>query len=124
MPDRGVSGQALAVAPDGKLLFSGGHWDGSLRVTALPRGKLLKQLNRHLGMCSLGAGVAQVRVAGQGGGDRCVPLAPSPPRADVVTCLALDTCGIYLISGSRDTTCMVWRLLQEVCWVGSPVGPP
>ncbi|KAM8758503.1 neurobeachin-like protein 2 [Rhynchonycteris naso] len=80
VPDSGVSGQALAVAPDGKLLFSGGHWDGSLRVTALPRGKLLNQLNRHL---------------------------------DIVTCLALDTCGIYLISGSRDTTCMVWRLLQQ-----------
>ncbi|KAL2803918.1 neurobeachin-like protein 2 isoform 2 [Daubentonia madagascariensis] len=80
MPGSGVSGQALAVAPDGKLLFSGGHWDGSLRVTTLPRGKLLNQLSRHL---------------------------------DVVTCLALDTCGIYLISGSRDTTCMVWRLLQQ-----------
>uniref|UniRef100_A0A8C3XAF6 Neurobeachin-like protein 2 n=1 Tax=Catagonus wagneri TaxID=51154 RepID=A0A8C3XAF6_9CETA len=80
VPGSGVSGQALAVAPDGKLLFSGGHWDGSLRVTALPRGKLLNQLRRHL---------------------------------DVVTCLALDTCGIYLISGSRDTTCMVWRLLQQ-----------
>lgn len=82
VPGSGVTGQALAVAPDGKLLFSGGHWDGSLRVTALPRGKLLNQLSRHL---------------------------------DVVTCLALDTCGIYLISGSRDTTCMVWRLLQQVC---------
>lgn len=80
VPGSGVSGQTLAVAPDGKLLFSGGHWDGSLRVTALPRGKLLNQLSRHL---------------------------------DVVTCLALDTCGIYLISGSRDTTCMVWRLLQQ-----------
>ncbi|XP_051708461.2 neurobeachin-like protein 2 isoform X4 [Oryctolagus cuniculus] len=80
VPGSGVTGQALAVAPDGKLLFSGGHWDGSLRVTALPRGKLLNQLSRHL---------------------------------DVVTCLALDTCGIYLISGSRDTTCMVWRLLQQ-----------
>ncbi|PNJ31849.1 NBEAL2 isoform 5, partial [Pongo abelii] len=80
VPGSGVSGQALAVAPDGKLLFSGGHWDGSLRVTALPRGKLLSQLSRHL---------------------------------DVVTCLALDTCGIYLISGSRDTTCMVWRLLHQ-----------
>ncbi|KAK2091048.1 Neurobeachin-like protein 2 [Saguinus oedipus] len=79
-PGSGVSGQALAVAPDGKLLFSGGHWDGSLRVTALSRGKLLSQLSRHL---------------------------------DVVTCLALDTCGIYLISGSRDTTCMVWRLLHQ-----------
>nr|XP_044992261.1 LOW QUALITY PROTEIN: neurobeachin-like protein 2 [Jaculus jaculus] len=80
MPGSGVSGQALAVAPDGKLLFSGGHWDGSLRVTALPRGKLLNQLSQHL---------------------------------DIVTCLALDTYGIYLISGSRDTTCMVWRLLQQ-----------
>ncbi|XP_017521315.2 neurobeachin-like protein 2 isoform X8 [Manis javanica] len=80
MPGSGVNGQALAVAPDGKLLFSGGHWDGSLRVTALPRGKLLNQFSCHL---------------------------------DVVTCLALDTCGIYLISGSRDTTCMVWRLLQQ-----------
>lgn len=38
----------------------------------------------------------------------------SPSYADVVTCLALDTCGIYLISGSRDTTCMVWRILQQV----------
>nr|XP_021503591.1 neurobeachin-like protein 2 isoform X3 [Meriones unguiculatus] len=84
----GTSGQALAVAPDGKLLFSGGHWDGSLRVTTLPRGKLLNQLSRHL---------------------------------DVVTCLALDTCGIYLISGSRDTTCMVWRVLQQVCMPGRPV---
>lgn len=76
----GVNGHALAVAPDGKLLFSGGHWDGSLRVTALPRGRLVSQLRHHL---------------------------------DVVTCLALDTCGIYLISGSRDTTCMVWQLLQQ-----------
>ncbi|KAM6169581.1 LOW QUALITY PROTEIN: neurobeachin-like protein 2 [Rhynchocyon petersi] len=80
VPGNGVNGQALAVAPDGKLLFSGGHWDSSLRVTALPRGKLLNQFSRHL---------------------------------DIVTCLALDTCGIYLISGSRDATCMVWRLLQQ-----------
>lgn len=54
--DSGVSGQALAVAPDGKLLFSGGHWDGSLRVTSLHRGKLLNQITRHLGMSSLEAG--------------------------------------------------------------------
>uniref|UniRef100_A0A6I8PG11 Neurobeachin-like protein 2 n=1 Tax=Ornithorhynchus anatinus TaxID=9258 RepID=A0A6I8PG11_ORNAN len=78
--DGGVSGKALAVAPDGKLLFSGGHWDCSLRVTSLPRGRLLCQLIRHI---------------------------------DVVTCLALDLCGIYLISGSRDTTCLVWQVVQE-----------
>lgn len=33
---------------------------------------------------------------------------------DVVTCLALDLCGIYLISGSRDTSCIVWQVLQQV----------
>lgn len=33
---------------------------------------------------------------------------------DVVTCLALDLCGIYLISGSRDTSCIVWKVLQQV----------
>ncbi|XP_045434738.1 neurobeachin-like protein 2 isoform X2 [Pipistrellus kuhlii] len=80
VPGGGLSGQALAVAPDGKLLFSGGHWDGSLCVTALPRGKLLSQIHRHL---------------------------------DIVTCLALDSCGLYLISGSRDTTCLVWQLLHQ-----------
>lgn len=34
--------------------------------------------------------------------------------ADVVTCLSLDLCGIYLISGSRDTSCIVWKVLQQV----------
>lgn len=34
--------------------------------------------------------------------------------ADVVTCLALDLCGIYLISGSRDTSCIVWQVVQQV----------
>lgn len=52
------------------------------------------------------------------------PGLSSPSCADVVTCLALDTCGIYLISGSRDTTCMVWRLLQQVCMADGPVRAP
>lgn len=34
---------------------------------------------------------------------------------DVVTCLAMDTCGMYLMSGSRDTTCILWELNQQVC---------
>ncbi|KAG8521528.1 Neurobeachin-like protein 2 [Galemys pyrenaicus] len=126
IPDSGVNGRALAVAPDGKLLFSGGHWDSSLRVTALPRGKLLNQLHHHLGMSSLGVvggacgGGLQVG-QGRGGCDHSVLPVPTPPHTDVVTCLALDTCGIYLISGSRDTTCMVWQLLQQVHHEGPPV---
>uniref|UniRef100_A0A8C3XMD2 Neurobeachin-like protein 2 n=1 Tax=Chelydra serpentina TaxID=8475 RepID=A0A8C3XMD2_CHESE len=75
-----VSAKTLTVSPDGKLLFSGGHWDNSLRVTSLSKGKVVGHITRHI---------------------------------DVVTCLALDLCGIYLISGSRDTTCMVWQVLQQ-----------
>ncbi|KAH8042413.1 hypothetical protein HPB51_023252 [Rhipicephalus microplus] len=31
---------------------------------------------------------------------------------DVVTSLATDTCGMYLMTGSRDTTCIIWELNQ------------
>uniref|UniRef100_A0A8U8BWE7 Neurobeachin-like protein 2 n=1 Tax=Geospiza parvula TaxID=87175 RepID=A0A8U8BWE7_GEOPR len=79
-PGADLSSTTLAVSPDGKLLFSGGHWDNSLRVTSLAKGKVVGHITRHI---------------------------------DVVTCLSLDLCGIYLISGSRDTTCMVWQVLQQ-----------
>ncbi|XP_028984475.1 neurobeachin-like protein 2 isoform X2 [Betta splendens] len=75
-----ISAQVLVVSTDGRLLFSGGHWDCSLRVTQLAKGKLVGRICRHV---------------------------------DVVTCLALDLCGIYLISGSRDTSCIVWQVLQQ-----------
>ncbi|XP_058471810.1 neurobeachin-like protein 1 isoform X2 [Solea solea] len=76
----------FVVSHDGKLLFSGGHWDNSLRVTSLVKGKTVGQHIRHM---------------------------------DIVTCLSTDHCGIHLISGSRDTTCMVWQVLQQG---GAPVG--
>ncbi|NXW51293.1 NBEL2 protein, partial [Nyctiprogne leucopyga] len=79
-PGVDLCSHTLAVSPDGKLLFSGGHWDNSLRVTSLAKGKVIGHITRHI---------------------------------DVVTCLSLDLCGIYLISGSRDTTCMVWQVLQQ-----------
>ncbi|XP_063780672.1 neurobeachin-like protein 2 isoform X2 [Pseudophryne corroboree] len=75
-----LSSRTLCVSHDAKLLFSGGHWDNSLQVTSLSKGKVVCHISRHI---------------------------------DVVTCLALDLCGIYLISGSRDTTCMVWEVLQQ-----------
>uniref|UniRef100_A0A3B3CRJ3 Neurobeachin-like protein 2 n=1 Tax=Oryzias melastigma TaxID=30732 RepID=A0A3B3CRJ3_ORYME len=74
-----ISTQVLVVSNDGRLLFSGGHWDCSLRVTQLAKGKIVGRICRHI----------------------------------VVTCLALDLCGIYLISGSRDTSCIVWQVLQQ-----------
>uniref|UniRef100_A0A3B4ADB3 Neurobeachin-like protein 2 n=1 Tax=Periophthalmus magnuspinnatus TaxID=409849 RepID=A0A3B4ADB3_9GOBI len=79
-PGVDINSQVLVVSNDGRLLFSGGHWDGSLRVTQLGKGKLVGRICRHI---------------------------------DVVTCLALDLCGIYLISGSRDTSCIVWQVQQQ-----------
>ncbi|KAM9783238.1 neurobeachin-like protein 2 [Neosynchiropus ocellatus] len=79
-PGLDIGAQVLVVSNDGRLLFSGGHWDSSLRVTQLGKGKLVGRICRHI---------------------------------DVVTCLALDLCGIYLISGSRDTSCIVWQVLQQ-----------
>uniref|UniRef100_A0A7M4E3Q1 Neurobeachin-like protein 2 n=1 Tax=Crocodylus porosus TaxID=8502 RepID=A0A7M4E3Q1_CROPO len=79
-PGVDLSSKTLSISHDGKLLFSGGHWDNSLQVTSLSKGKVIGHITRHI---------------------------------DVVTCLALDLCGIYLISGSRDTTCMVWQVLQQ-----------
>ncbi|XP_029923229.1 neurobeachin-like protein 1 isoform X1 [Myripristis murdjan] len=81
-----VTAALFVVSHDGKLLFSGGHWDNSLRVTSLVKGKTVAQHIRHM---------------------------------DIVTCLSTDHCGIHLISGSRDTTCMVWQVQQQG---GAPVG--
>ena len=38
------------------------------------------------------------------------------PLSDVVTCMALDRVGTgeHLITGSRDTTCVVWRFGSNV----------
>ncbi|XP_043931342.1 neurobeachin-like protein 1 [Protopterus annectens] len=75
-----VTNKLFVVLHDGKLLFSGGHWDNSIRVTSLTKGKLIGQHIRHM---------------------------------DIVTCLSTDGCGIHLISGSRDTTCMIWEIMQQ-----------
>ncbi|KAH9489603.1 Neurobeachin-like protein 1 [Bulinus truncatus] len=32
---------------------------------------------------------------------------------DIITCLALDNCGRHLVTGSKDTTCMVWEIIQQ-----------
>ncbi|KAK2169991.1 hypothetical protein LSH36_5g09019 [Paralvinella palmiformis] len=76
-PDIQVSSHLFAVSHDAKLVFSGGHWDNSLRVYSLAKAKTIMHVIRHI---------------------------------DIVTCIALDTCGSHLISGSRDTTCILWKI--------------
>ncbi|ETE61785.1 Neurobeachin-like protein 1, partial [Ophiophagus hannah] len=85
-PGLEIISKLFVMSHDAKLLFSGGHWDNSIRVTSLTKGKVMAQHIRHM---------------------------------DIVTCLAMDFCGIHLISGSRDTTCMVWQIVQQG---GVPIG--
>lgn len=104
-----MSARVLVVSNDGRLLFSGGHWDCSLRVTQLGKGKLVGRICRHIGenlwvFLNPPVFAAAARLI----------FGSWVFRADVVTCLALDLCGIYLISGSRDTSCVVWKVLQQV----------
>uniref|UniRef100_A0ACB8G153 Neurobeachin-like protein 1 n=1 Tax=Sphaerodactylus townsendi TaxID=933632 RepID=A0ACB8G153_9SAUR len=85
-PGLEITPKLFVVSHDAKLLFSGGHWDNSIRVASLAKGKLIALHIRHM---------------------------------DIVTCLAMDFCGIHLISGSRDATCMIWQIVQQG---GVPVG--
>lgn len=55
-PGADLCSRTLAVSPDGKLLFSGGHWDNSLRVTSLGKGKVIGHITRHIGTVSLSVG--------------------------------------------------------------------
>ena len=48
-PGLDISSRVLVVSNDGRLLFSGGHWDCSLRVTQLARVKQLGRIVRHIG---------------------------------------------------------------------------
>ncbi|XP_017126991.1 neurobeachin-like protein 1 isoform X3 [Drosophila elegans] len=32
---------------------------------------------------------------------------------DIITCIALDNCGSYLVTGSRDCTCIVWSIQSQ-----------
>ncbi|KAK3582874.1 hypothetical protein CHS0354_012486 [Potamilus streckersoni] len=79
-PGLKIDPKLFVVSHDAKLLFSGGHWDNSVQVFHLGKGKKVNHIVRHI---------------------------------DIVTCLSLDYCGSHLITGSRDTTCMIWQVQQQ-----------
>lgn len=37
-------------------------------------------------------------------------LATVTAHSDIVTCVSLDNCGSYMVTGSKDCTCIVWSL--------------
>lgn len=70
----------FAFHADSRVLFSGGYWDSTFRVTSLDTGRLIVSIARH---------------------------------RDVVTSLSLADGGAgcrRLVTASRDTTMMVWRV--------------
>ena len=72
-----ITSRLFAVSHDAKFVFSGGHWDWSLRVYSLLKSKMISSIIHH---------------------------------TDIITCLALDSTGYILVTGSRDTTCVIWNL--------------
>ncbi|KAL7977800.1 hypothetical protein Chor_010752 [Crotalus horridus] len=84
-PGAELSSKTLVVSHDGKLLFSGGHWDNSLRVTSLSKGKVIGHINRHIGR------------------DPCVLYG----HEDEVTCVGISTELDMAVSGSKDGTILV-----------------
>ena len=78
LPSTFASGHTLnanlfVVTQDGKHIVSGGHWDSSLRVFSIPKGRHVASVVRHI---------------------------------DVITCVV--ACGSFIMSGSVDTTSIVW----------------
>ncbi|XP_069839468.1 neurobeachin-like protein 1 isoform X4 [Dendropsophus ebraccatus] len=47
-PGLEIRSKLFVVSHDGKVLFSGGHWDNSIRVTSLSKGKVIGQHIRHM----------------------------------------------------------------------------
>ncbi|UJR10639.1 hypothetical protein I4U23_014834 [Adineta vaga] len=76
-PSLEITSRQFAVSHDAKFVFSGGHWDWSLRVYSLLKSKIITSIIHH---------------------------------TDIITCLTLDLTGYILVTGSRDTTCVIWNL--------------
>lgn len=79
-PSVQLNNHLICVSSDCRYLFVGGQFDNSVKAYALPRLRLLGS------------------------------TASAPHHIDIVTCLALDEGGALLMTGSRDTTCVVWEV--------------
>jgi hypothetical protein len=115
-------GPALfALSADGRHLYSAGHWDRSFRVLSLDGGSsgggdgggppTASTGSAGMGGSSAGgaggSGGASGNGGGGGGGGTRTGQAVVA-HDDMVSCVALTTDGRTLVTGSRDTTLLVW----------------
>lgn len=42
--------------------------------------------------------------------NRGKPVASISKHLDIITCIALDNCGSYVVTGSKDCTCIIWSI--------------
>ena len=107
--DMAVNPKLFILSPNNKVLVTGGHWDNSFRVFSVDRGKLTARNTHHNGtpVCYI-----QVYIMITLSLLSTLTLSLS----DVVTCMALDKAGTgeHLITGSRDTTCVIWQFTNNV----------
>ena len=109
-----VSVKCLAISPDGRLLASGGSWEGVVRLWSLPDGTLLKTLEGHGSDAEGHVSVASLtispdgRLLASGGVDGKIRLWTLPDGAPLKTlhtglgCLAISPDGRLLVSGGVD----------------------
>ena len=74
-PGLEVTPSLFAVSHDAKLVFSGGHWDNSVRVYSVNKQKMVAHIVRHTGQRStLTVSVLQLSlmVVGNGVTNRCI----------------------------------------------------
>ena len=48
-PKLKITPKLFTVSHDAKLVFTGGHWDNSLRVYSIAKGKTVAHIVRHTG---------------------------------------------------------------------------
>ena len=79
-------------------MYAGGIWDNSLKVFNINRCKAVASVVRHSGnfIRNFHLNISVNNIL-------CL-------FSDVITCLGLDNCGSYLVTGSRDCTCIIWSI--------------
>lgn len=106
--DLAISPHLFVLSPNNKLLVTCGHWDNSFRVYSIEKGKLLTRNEHHNGQLCILKGIDS-HIPNSATFHPCLPV-------DIVTCMALDKVGTgeYLITGSRDTTSVIWKFGSNV----------
>lgn len=104
-PSIEMNSHLFAVSHDAKYLFTAGHWDYSVKTFSFSKNKYVSSVIRHFGKHITKDYLTRVVIIMKSTG---IIDVLNFSFLDVVTCLALDSCGWYMISGSKDCTSVVW----------------